>query len=456
MDLEVVVGTYEEILLGFRVVVVGKDFQLEPSFTDHSHSGCVKHVAVSKKGILASGGTDETIQLFNLKKRSQLGSLGHHSGSLTCLQFFKNTHLFSASEDGTLCIWKTFTWECLKTLRGHKGPVLSLSVHPSGKLALTVGQDKTLRTWNLITGKSAYITNIKRAADVVCWSPSGHFYAVVFANKVDVYKLETGSVCSSWTSEHKVNSFAFVNDSIVVYGGEGGVISLYDINNNTELASVSAEVNRIRGISAVKSDPAEEDKYYVFTASSDGFIKMFFLTLEEKKVNMKLLASHNAGFRLTCITVTAPLTSDEEKVSKVKVKTENVLEDNSALEDRVSKVKGKTENVLEDNSALGNRVSKVKGKTENVLEDNSALEDRVSKLKGKTESVLEDNSALEDRVSSEEEVKDSKPDEKKKSQKKKIEKKLKKELTRKNIKRLGKQTQQKRKGKKIKKEIEDT
>jgi WD40 repeat protein len=43
-----------------------------------------------------------------------------------------------------------------------RGPVLSLSVHPSGKLALTVGQDKTLRTWNLITGKSAYISNIKR------------------------------------------------------------------------------------------------------------------------------------------------------------------------------------------------------------------------------------------------------------------------------------------------------
>ncbi|XP_062617383.1 p21-activated protein kinase-interacting protein 1-like [Saccostrea cucullata] len=403
MDLEVVVGTYEEILLGFRVVVVGKDFQLEPSFTDHSHSGCIKHLAVSRKGILASGGTDETIQLFNLKKRSQLGSLGHHSGSLTWLQFFNNTHLFSASEDGTLCIWKTYTWECLKTLRGHKGPVLSLSVHPSGKLALTVGQDKTLRTWNLITGKSAYITNIKRAADIVCWSPSGHFYAVVFANKVDVYKLETGSVCSSWTTEHRVNSLAFVNDNVVLYGGEGGVVSFYDINNNTELASVSADVNRIRGICAVKSDPAEEDKYYVFTASSDGFIKMFSLTTKEEKVNMKLLASHNAGFRLTCITVMAPQTSEEEKVSKVKVETESVLE--------------------------------------------------------------EDNRTLEDRLSSEEEVEDSKSNEKKKLQKQKIgkkeytqkiEKKLKKELKKQNIKRLGKQPLQKKKGKKIKKEIEDT
>ena len=36
-----------------------------------------------------------------------------------------------------------------------------LAVHPSGKLALSVSKDKSLRTWNLIKGRKAYITNIK-------------------------------------------------------------------------------------------------------------------------------------------------------------------------------------------------------------------------------------------------------------------------------------------------------
>lgn len=35
-----------------------------------------------------------------------------------------------------------------------------VSVHPTGKLALTVGKDRSLRTWNLITGRSAFITNL--------------------------------------------------------------------------------------------------------------------------------------------------------------------------------------------------------------------------------------------------------------------------------------------------------
>lgn len=41
-------------------------------------------------------------------------------GSVTYLQFHQGSHLFSCSEDGTLCLWKTFTWECLRTFKGHK------------------------------------------------------------------------------------------------------------------------------------------------------------------------------------------------------------------------------------------------------------------------------------------------------------------------------------------------
>lgn len=33
-----------------------------------------------------------------------------------------------------------------------------LAVHPSGKLALSVGHDRTLRIWNLMAGRCAFIT----------------------------------------------------------------------------------------------------------------------------------------------------------------------------------------------------------------------------------------------------------------------------------------------------------
>lgn len=40
--------------------------------------------------------------------------------------------------------------------------VTCLAVHPSGKMALSVGKDHTLRTWNLVKGRPAYTTNLYR------------------------------------------------------------------------------------------------------------------------------------------------------------------------------------------------------------------------------------------------------------------------------------------------------
>jgi protein MAK11 len=43
----------------------------------------------------------------------------------------------------------------LRSLKGHKGRVNSVSVHPSGKVALSVGKDRTLYMWDLMRGRRA-------------------------------------------------------------------------------------------------------------------------------------------------------------------------------------------------------------------------------------------------------------------------------------------------------------
>ena len=34
-------------------------------------------------------------------------------GSITCIEFYKHTHMFSNGEDGLLCVWNAVTMECL-------------------------------------------------------------------------------------------------------------------------------------------------------------------------------------------------------------------------------------------------------------------------------------------------------------------------------------------------------
>lgn len=76
-------------------------------------------------------------------------------GSITHLTFPSRSHLISASEDGTLCLFRARDWAVLRSLKGHKGRVNSLSVHPSGKVVLSVGKDRTLYMWDLMRGRRA-------------------------------------------------------------------------------------------------------------------------------------------------------------------------------------------------------------------------------------------------------------------------------------------------------------
>ena len=104
----------------------------------------MRTLAIPKHGVkagllLASGGSDEHIRLYDLRRRAEAGELLYHKGTVTSLGFVGSAHLLSGSDDGTVCIWRVYDWSLLHVLGGHKGPVTALAVHPSGKLALTTG-----------------------------------------------------------------------------------------------------------------------------------------------------------------------------------------------------------------------------------------------------------------------------------------------------------------------------
>ena len=65
--------------------------------------------------------------------------------------------------------------QCEKRLLGHKGAINSLAIHPTGRLALSVGVDRTLHTWDLVKGRKAY----------VCSLQEGAFYTNTFAQPVN-------------------------------------------------------------------------------------------------------------------------------------------------------------------------------------------------------------------------------------------------------------------------------
>ena len=59
----------------------------------------------------------------------------------------------SASDDKTLKVWDLESGRELRTLQGHSDWVNGVAVSPDGRRAVSASDDKTLKVWDLETGR---------------------------------------------------------------------------------------------------------------------------------------------------------------------------------------------------------------------------------------------------------------------------------------------------------------
>ncbi|CAG8584530.1 4924_t:CDS:2 [Diversispora eburnea] len=336
-DILIIAGSYERILYGINGNWIKKNsekkenqkeepsfslsslssllmMKLKPIFIFPAHNGCIKTVSVGER-YLASGSTDEIIKLYDTKKRKEIGSLLQHNGSITTLQFYNKTHLLSGSEDGCICIWRTKDWECLKILKGHKGRINSLAIHPSGKLALSVASDKTLRLWNLLIGQKSKVIKLGREGEVILWSSSGDHYAIMFSHEIEIYDT------TFYTHETR--------GDLLITGSEDKIVRIYDIKQGDCIVKLSNHKNRIKDISLIRSLPPTINLSTPLTLlasiSSDGVINIWILdeiltninnnkNPEDSIIVTNPLTSYDTKSRLTCVTMSQSFVTPDENL----------------------------------------------------------------------------------------------------------------------------------------------
>ncbi|XP_054611699.1 p21-activated protein kinase-interacting protein 1-like [Dunckerocampus dactyliophorus] len=313
---ELIAGSYEQVAFGYRVQTDEKEWTAKADFTHHAHTASVSAVAANERFVV-TGSKDETIQLYDMKKKLEHGALLYHEGSITCLEFYGPTYLLSGGEDGLMCVWSTKKWECLKSIKAHKGHVTSLSVHPSGKLALSVGTDKTLRTWNLLTGRSAFIKNIKHNAHIVRWSPDGGKYVVVINDQLDLYNLDTATVTKTLKNPKRISSIKFLSNAILAVAGDDEIVRLCDVDEEEWVCEFKAHETRVKAVEGFNMD----DHCVMVTASNDGFIKMWKVHMNEELECPTLLGEVNTTARLTCLAVWKPSWAQQSTEERSKATT---------------------------------------------------------------------------------------------------------------------------------------
>jgi WD40 repeat protein len=99
--------------------------------------------------LLASGGGNASVFLWDWKEGKKLHTLAGHKGTVRCVAFAPDgATLASGGDDGNIITWRPTTGQKVDTSRdGHTGPVNAIAYLPEKNWLASAGQDQTVRIW---------------------------------------------------------------------------------------------------------------------------------------------------------------------------------------------------------------------------------------------------------------------------------------------------------------------
>lgn len=208
--------------------------QIKMIFGFHVSISSFKAIAISASGkYLAVAGMDERIHVYNMMTNKAMGEVAGHTGGITSLVFVEDNFLLSGSEDHTLYIWRVYDWQQLHILGGHKDIVTDFAIHPSGKIALSISKDHTMKLWNLVQGRCSFTRRLRSMAEHILWHPSGDYYLLMTNAEIQVFVVADNSCKFEVTSKSRINHVTFVKSDVdeyrVVYICDNQTLNVIDM-----------------------------------------------------------------------------------------------------------------------------------------------------------------------------------------------------------------------------------
>ncbi|MEL7242898.1 MAG: hypothetical protein AAGM40_11200 [Cyanobacteria bacterium J06573_2] len=232
-----------------------------------------------------------------------LRTLTGHNGAVLAVTVTPNgKYLISASKDNTIKVWNFQTGEEFFTLSGHSDWVLTLAVTPDSKQVISGSKDKTLKIWSLETGKE--IDTLKghtRPINALVVTPNGK--TLISASGDSTFRV--------WDLENKKEVFNSYNHGYditalaITPNGEQVILAIS--NNKIVVWSLicAKKLLTINGHSDIISTLAvTPDGKYLISGSWDTTLKVWNLKTNIFVLKRLLFALIGHSDRITAAVIT--------------------------------------------------------------------------------------------------------------------------------------------------------
>ena len=231
----------------------------------------------------------------------KIHSLGHTNCVRSVVFSTDGCRALSGSYDKTVRLWDLESGKCLRVLEGHADRVLSVSLSTDGRCALSGSDDKTVRLWDLESGKCLRV--LKGHVDNAMSLPEGHAASVLSVSfsrdsrralsgsedkTVQLWNLESGK-CLRVLEGHAASVLSVSlsgNGRRALSGSSDKTVRLWDLNSGRCLRVLEGHAAKVLSVSL------SGDGRRALSGSDDNTVRLWDI---DSGRCLRILEGHAAG-----------------------------------------------------------------------------------------------------------------------------------------------------------------
>ena len=212
---------------------------------------------------------------------------------------FDGKTAISGGADKSLRVWDVKSGKCLRTLPGHTDSILSVSITPNARIAVSGSEDKTLRIWEIETGKCLKILEGHTdSVESVSITADGKTVVSGAGNKdrtLRLWNIENGKCLKMFVGHtDSVLSVSITpNVKTAVSGCADRTLRVWDVEGGKCLRTLVGHKNSVYSVSITPNGK---------TAVSGSWDKTLRIWDIESGKCVKTLEGHNSLFKSISIT----------------------------------------------------------------------------------------------------------------------------------------------------------